>query len=309
MKKKKYNTDYLHQIQTEKINQQSTCIDQLDGEGIARLMNQIDADTLAAVDYATPQIGKAIDAIASAFRKGGRLIYMGAGTSGRLGVLDASECPPTFGVDQSMVIGVIAGGDYALRNAVEGAEDNEEIAVQDLSSLAIGADDVVVAISASGFAPYCIAALEYAKTQGAVAVSLCCNQNARLSEHADIAIEAPTGAEVLSGSTRLKAGTATKMICNMLTTGAMIRVGKSYQNLMVDLKPSNTKLKDRSIRLVMHALSVDRETAESLYVSAGNNIKIAIIMHKAGVDKAKAQSALTLADGFVASAIEMLITK
>lgn len=296
--------DYLKQIQTEKVNQQSAHIDSLDGEGIARLMNAIDADTLQAVQSAAKEIGKAIDCIAEIFQNGGRLIYLGAGTSGRLGVLDASECPPTFGVDSDMVIGIIAGGDTALRSAIEGAEDDAGLAVEDLKNIQLSAKDVVVAISASGFAPYCISALDFAKAQGAVAVSLCCNEHARLSAHADIAIEAPTGAEVLSGSTRLKAGTATKMILNMLTTGAMIRIGKSYQNLMVDLKPTNDKLRDRSIRLVMHALNLDRPAAEKAYQDAGSSIKAAIVMYKTSVSRATAEAALASAKGFVAKAIQ-----
>lgn len=307
MKKKTNAIEYLAGIQTEKVNQHSQAIDSLDGEGIARLMNQIDRDCLQAVEFASPAIGKAIEAIARAFQNGGRLIYMGAGTSGRLGVLDASECPPTFGVDENMVIGIIAGGDRALRHAIEGAEDDGNLAVSDLQAINLTKDDIVVAISASGFAPYCVSALDYAKEKKALAISLCCNAGARLSNYADIAIETPTGPEVLSGSTRLKAGTATKMILNMLTTGAMIRIGKSYQNLMVDLKPSNDKLKDRSIRLLMYALQVSREEAAFAYAKAGNNIKVAILMYKGKLSEETALAKLKEHNGFVAKALEDLI--
>ena len=295
---------YLANIATEKVNVNSENIDSLDGEGIAKLMNAADAETISAVASATSQIGKAIDKIAEAFNNGGRLIYMGAGTSGRLGVLDASECPPTFSADPGMVVGIIAGGDTALRYAVEGAEDSSELAIEDLKNKKLSNKDVVCAISASGYAPYCVSALDYAKSIGATAISLSCNKNARISEHADISIEVPTGSEVLSGSTRLKAGTATKMVLNMLSTGAMIRIGKSYKNIMVDLKPSNDKLKDRSIRLIMYALKLDRESAEAAYSSAGNNIKVALVMNMASCSREEAQQRLEAAKGFVSNAIE-----
>lgn len=295
---------YLANIATEKVNVNSENIDSLDGEGIAKLMNAADAETISAVASATSQIGKAIDNVAQAFNNGGRLIYIGAGTSGRLGVLDASECPPTFSADPEMVVGIIAGGDTALRYAVEGAEDSLELAIEDLKNIKLSNKDVVCAISASGYAPYCVSALDYAKSIGATAISLSCNKNARISEHADIAIEVPTGSEVLSGSTRLKAGTATKMVLNMLSTGAMIRIGKSYKNIMVDLKPSNDKLKDRSIRLIMYALKIDRESAEAAYRSAGNNIKVALVMNMASCSKEEAQQRLASAKGFVSKAIE-----
>ncbi len=300
------NITYLHSIATEKVNIQTQHIDTLSGIEIAELMNSQDVTTIQAVQQATPAIGQAIEKIAQAFLQGGRLIYIGAGTSGRLGVLDASECPPTFGVDSDMVIGLIAGGDFALRNAVEGAEDSQTLSVRDLQSIQLSNKDVVVAISASGFAPYCVAGLQYAKQVGATTISLCCNQNAHLSQFADIAIEAPTGAEVLTGSTRLKAGTATKMVLNMLSTGAMIRIGKSYKNLMVDLKPSNDKLKDRSIRLLRHAVDIPEHEAELLYQQAGGNIKRAIVMYNTSCTQEQAALALTQANGFVAKAIKSL---
>lgn len=298
---------YLASISTEKVNEATQNLDMLNGEGIAALMNDQDALVTECVKKAIPQIGKAIDIIADKMQAGGRLFYMGAGTSGRLGVLDASECPPTFGVDSNLVCGIIAGGDTALRNAAEGAEDVMEMGKQDLQNNGMCAKDVVVAISASGFAPYCIGGLLYAKELGAVPISLCCNENTRLSEYADIAIEVPTGAEVLSGSTRLKAGTATKMVLNMLTTGAMVRIGKTYKNLMVDLRATNTKLRDRSLRILMYALNIERQEAENLYISANESIKTAIVMYKASASCEDSEKALKKNKGFVNNSIKELL--
>ena len=220
---------YLSELSTEQINAESTSLETMDGQEIAALMNRQDQGVVEAVAQAVPVIGRVIDEIAARFSCGGRLFYTGAGTSGRLGVLDASECPPTFGVPRTMVQGIIAGGDVALRYAVEGAEDNYAQGQEDLKQAAVSRNDVVVAISASGYAPYCVGSLDYARSVGALAVSLACNEHTELARHADLAIEAPTGPEVLMGSTRLKAGTATKMILNMLTTGAMVPV--SYTHL------------------------------------------------------------------------------
>lgn len=296
--------NYLSSIDTERVNTYTTDIDILDGKGIATLMNTVDRDVIQAVSASVDSIGRAIDCVANAFNNGGRLIYIGAGTSGRLGVLDASECPPTFGVDSNMVIGIIAGGDRALRFAIEGAEDSAILAINDLKHINLNVMDVVCAISASGFASYCISGLDYARQIGAKAICLTCNINSRLSLHADIAIELATGPEVLSGSTRLKAGTATKMVLNMISTGAMIKIGKTYKNLMVDLKPSNDKLKDRSIRLVMHALSITRDKAEKIYSMADNNIKLAIVMYKLNCTKDEADEKLKKANSIVSKAIK-----
>ncbi len=260
---------------------------------------------LAPLESALPQIARAIEGIAARLKAGGRLFYLGAGTSGRLGVLDASECPPTFGVDADLVVGIMAGGDGALRNAAEGAEDDGPAAVRDLQARDLRAADAVVAISASGYAPYCRAALDYAREVGALAIALSCNENAPQSAHADIAIEAPTGAEILSGSTRLKAGTATKLILNMLSTGAMVQMGKVYKNLMVDVRATNAKLRDRSVRIVMQATGLERAAAQALLEEAGG-IKTAIVMHEARCPREAAQRALEAADGFVARAIEVV---
>ena len=294
----------LASLATEQTNSRSERLDQMNSLEIATLMNDVTADVTAGIAQALPQIARAIDGIVARLKQGGRLIYMGAGTSGRLGVLDASECPPTFGVSPELVQGIIAGGDRALRTAVEGAEDSVELPVQDLKAKSLCAKDAVVAISASGYAPYCVAALQYARSVGALAISLSCNTGARTSAEADIAIEAPTGSEVLSGSTRLKAGTATKLILNMLSTASMVQMGKCYKNLMVDVKATNVKLRDRSIRITMNATGLDRAAAEALYERAGG-IKPAIVMHETGAARERAEAALEACGGSVRKAIEI----
>ena len=301
----KTNT-YLAGLATEQIHSESLRLDSMDGATIAALMNQQDLLVVQAVSQAVPMVGRVIDETARRIAQGGRLLYIGAGTSGRLGVLDASECPPTFGVPATLVQGVIAGGDVALRHAVEGAEDNGAQGAEDVRSLNVGEKDVVVAISASGYAAYCSSALDYARSVGALAVSLTCNTGSALSQHADLAIEAPTGAEVLMGSTRLKAGTATKMILNMISTGAMVRTGRVYRNLMVDLSVSNTKLKDRAVRIICHATGIDSSEAALLLEQAGGHVKTAIVMQGAKVDAARARAALEASKGWVAPAIESL---
>ncbi|MBR3504232.1 MAG: N-acetylmuramic acid 6-phosphate etherase [Clostridia bacterium] len=292
----------LASLGTEQVNSRSERLDQMNSLEIATLMNDVTADVTAGINQALPQIAQAIDGIVARLRAGGRLIYMGAGTSGRLGVLDASECPPTFGVSPELVQGIIAGGDRALRTAVEGAEDSETLPVEDLKARSLCEKDAVVAISASGYAPYCVAALKYARSVGALAISLSCNTGARTSREADIAIEAPTGGEVLSGSTRLKAGTATKLILNMLSTGSMVQLGKCYKNLMVDVKATNVKLRDRSIRITMNATGLDRDAAEALYERSGG-IKQAIVMHETGAAREQAEDALKACGGSVRGAI------
>lgn len=290
-------------LDTEKTNARSENLDTLSALEIASLMNELDMGAIYAVKQALEPIAKTAEAAAKRIPEGGRLIYMGAGTSGRLGVLDASECPPTFGVDNTMVVGIIAGGDGALRNAIEGAEDSEELAIQNLTDLGVNEKDVVVAISASGTAPYCVGALKKAKEVGALAVSMCCNGNTRLSGYADIAIEMPTGAEVLSGSTRLRAGTATKLALNMISTSCMVLMGKAYKNLMVDVRATNTKLRDRSVRIAMKAMDVEREEAVERLDKANGSIKCAIVMKETGADFEKAQKALDDNAGFVRRAI------
>lgn len=291
-------------LSTEQVNEKSIHLDSLSIEDAVALMNKMDTETVSAVEKAVPQIAHGVKVIADRFKKGGRLIYTGAGTSGRLGVLDASECPPTFGVDPQMVVGMIAGGDAALRFAIEGAEDNAELGKEDMMKINIGEKDVLVAISASGYAPYCIGAIEYAKTKGAYTMGLVCNKGSNMSRHADHMIEVVTGPEILSGSTRLKAGTATKMVLNMLTTLSMVQIGKVYKNLMVDLNPTNIKLTDRAIRIVQNAIETDDKAyAKTLLEKAQGNVKAAIVMEKTKATYSQASKALEENKGYVRQAI------
>jgi N-acetylmuramic acid 6-phosphate etherase len=273
------NSMNFEKLSTEQVNSKSLHLDELTPLEAAVLMNELDSQVSMAVKAALPQIAEAVGVISSRLREGGRLFYAGAGTSGRLGVLDASECPPTFGVDPGLVVGVIAGGDTALRFSIEGAEDSPALGREEMLSRGLCGKDVLVAISSSGYAPYCVGALDYAREAGAFAIALCCNTDAVLSRHADLKIEVPTGPEILSGSTRLKAGTATKMVLNMLSTLTMVQLGKVYKNLMVDMKPSNHKLSDRAVRIVKYALDLsDRAEAEAMLRKANGNTKAAIVM-------------------------------
>ncbi len=300
----------FEKLSTEKVNQQSLNLDDMMPLQAAALMNDIDSQAQAAVKAALPQIATAVEVISSRLRAGGRLFYAGAGTSGRLGVLDASECPPTFGVEPGLVVGVIAGGDTALRFSIEGAEDSPGLGREDMQSRRLCDKDVLVAISSSGYAPYCVGALDYAREVGAYAIALCCNADSVLSKHADLAIELPTGPEILSGSTRLKAGTATKMVLNMLSTLSMVQLGKVYKNLMVDMKPSNVKLSDRAVRIVKYALDLnDRAEAESILQKANGNTKAAIVMALTHADYPSALKALEEQKGFVRRAVSRLADK
>lgn len=297
-------------LSTEQVNEQSRNLDMLPPLEAAKLMNRMDRQAAEAVEQALPQIAEAVEKIAERMKAGGRLIYIGAGTSGRLGVLDASECPPTFGTDEGLVVGLIAGGDYALRHAVERAEDKPELAVEALKEIGLNEKDTLVGVSASGYAPYCVGGLDYARSLGALTVGLSCNRDAIQSRHADIAIEMPTGAEILSGSTRLRAGTATKMALNMLTTLTMVQLGKVYGNLMVDMRPTNQKLQDRAVRIVQKALAIeDKAEADALLESAGRDVKTAIVMRSCGVDQATARKTLEKNGGFVRRAQAELLAK
>ena len=238
------------------------------------------------------KIAQAVECIVAAFQQGGRLVYIGAGTSGRLGVLDASECPPTFGVSPEMVKGIIAGGERALRHPIEGAEDSKAQAVFDLQTIHFSSKDVLVGIAASGRTPYVIGALEYAKSLGSVTVSIASNPNSAMANIVDIAIDTVVGPEVLTGSSRLKSGTAQKLVLNMLTTASMILMGKCYQNLMVDVQASNEKLKARAIRIVMQATDCDKALAEETLKQADQNAKLAIMMILSGLDRAQAEALL-----------------
>lgn len=298
--------DGLTDLLTEQVNPDSLTLDQMDGLQIAQLMNAADARVHLAVQAALPAIGRAIESIAYGLVNGGRLFYLGAGTSGRLGVLDASECPPTFGVPEDRVQGLIAGGETALRHAAEGAEDDGRQGRADLLAAGITYLDAVVAISASGHAAYCLEALKEAGQQKALTVAVCCNPGSPLAQAADIAIELDTGPEVLMGSTRLKAGTATKMVLNMLSTGAMVRTGRVYKNLMVDMAATNQKLAARALRMVQLATGLEAAPAAVLLQLAQGQVKTAIVMHLAGVNRTRALAALDSCGGWVARAVALL---
>ena len=282
----------LSTLITEQRNPNSMHVDSLSALEIVQLMNQEDKQVPLAIEKCLPQIAQAVECIVAAFQQGGRLVYIGAGTSGRLGVLDASECPPTFGVSPEMVKGIIAGGERALRHPIEGAEDSKTQAVVDLQTIQFSSKDVLVGIAASGRTPYVIGALEYAKSLGSVTVSIASNPNSAMANIVDIAIDTVVGPEVLTGSSRLKSGTAQKLVLNMLTTASMILMGKCYQNLMVDVQASNEKLKARAIRIVMQATDCDKAVAEETLKLADQNAKLAIMMILSGLDRAQAEALL-----------------
>lgn len=287
----------LNKLTTESLNPHSCEIDRWNALEIVRLMNREDRQVIEAVAACESEIARVVELVETAFRTGGRLIYMGAGTSGRLGVLDASECPPTFSTPPEMVVGLIAGGDTALRRAIEGAEDSPEQGAQVLQDIQLNHRDVLIGIATSGRTPYVIGGMNYARTQGASVVALVCNAGSEMASLADVVICAVVGPEVVSGSTRLKAGTATKLILNSITTAAMVLVGKTYGNLMVDLRATNTKLIARSRRLVRWLTGVDEPTADSLLQAAEGRVKLAIIMHHRQCDAAMAQQLLELEGG------------
>ena len=282
----------LSTLITEQRNPNSMHVDSLSALEIVQLMNEEDKQVPLAIEKCLPQIAQAVECIVAAFQQGGRLVYIGAGTSGRLGVLDASECPPTFGVSPEMVKGIIAGGERALRHPIEGAEDSKAQAVVDLQTIQFSSKDVLVGIAASGRTPYVIGALEYAKSLGSVTVSISSNPNSAMANIVDIAIDTVVGPEVLTGSSRLKSGTAQKLVLNMLTTASMILMGKCYQNLMVDVQASNEKLKARAIRIVMQATDCDKALAEETLKQADQNAKLAIMMILSGLDRVQAEALL-----------------
>lgn len=282
---------------TEQQNPNTHQLDKMDTSSILRLMNDEDKTVAFAVEKAIPQIAMAVDAIRNRLADGGRLLYIGAGTSGRLGVLDAVECVPTFGTSPDLVKGIIAGGDGAFVQAVEGAEDDTEQGKFDLINLALTAKDAVVGVAASGRTPYTLGAIEYAKSIGAITVGVSCNDPAPLLDAVDIAIGVVVGAEVLTGSTRLKAGTAQKLVLNMISTATFVQLGKVYGNLMVDVQITNEKLELRAQRIVQEITGVDNNTAVSLLKQAKNNAKVAIVMHLQDVDCEQATSLLTQSNG------------
>lgn len=293
----------LQGLMSEGRNPRSMDIDLMPALGIVELMNAEDRGVPEAVRETLPQVARAVEAVVAAFEKGGRLIYIGAGTSGRLGVLDASECPPTFGVPSTMVVGLIAGGPDALLNAVEGAEDDAKAGGDDLARIGLAARDVVVGIAVSGRTPYVIGALNYARSIGCVTVGLTCNPGSAIAEMADISIAPQVGPEVITGSTRLKSGTAQKLVLNMLSTASMIGIGKTYQNLMVDMNATNAKLVARAVRIVMQATECDARTAEAAMDAAGNNVKLAILTILTGMSVEAAKTSLARAGGFLRRAL------
>lgn len=290
-------------LTTEGRNPRTLDIDTLSTEEMLRVINEEDRTVAEAVGEEIPNIAKAVDAIAEAMRAGGRLFYVGAGTSGRLGVLDAAECPPTFGTDPEQVQALMAGGERAFIEAIEGAEDDKEQGAADLKERGVGERDVVVGIAASGRTPYVIGAMEAAKAAGAKVVALVCNKGSQMEKLADITIAPVVGPEVVMGSTRLKAGTAQKLVLNMLSTGAMIRLGKVYSNLMINMQPTNEKLVHRAVRIVQLATETEEDVAADLLAKAGQRIDVAIVMHEAGVDAEKAQELLVKTEGKVRDAL------
>ncbi|MFD8790479.1 N-acetylmuramic acid 6-phosphate etherase [Streptomyces vinaceus] len=295
----------LDTLTTEAFRPELAEIDRLSTLDIARTMNAEDAGVPAAVAAQLPRIAAAIDAIAPRMSRGGRLVYAGAGTAGRMGVLDASECPPTFNTDPAQVVGLIAGGPGAMVRSVEGAEDSKELAAEDLAALDVGADDTVIGVSASGRTPYAIGAVEYARTRGALTVGLSCNAGSALAAAAEHGIEVVTGPELLTGSTRLKAGTAQKLVLNLISTITMIRLGKTYGNLMVDLRASNEKLRARSRRIVALATGAPDEEIEAALDATGGEVKQAVLVLLGGVDGPAAAELLTAAHGHLREALAM----
>ena len=295
----------LENLLTEQANPASEGIDALPVERILQIVNAEDRQVAEAVAREIPAIARAVDAIAAAMRAGGRLFYIGVGTSGRLGVLDAAECPPTFGVDHELVQGIMAGGEAALAHPTESTEDDPAIGARDLVEHGFTGRDVLVGIAASGRTPYVLGAVAEANRAGAVTAGISCTPDSELSRAVQIAITPLTGPEILTGSTRMKAGTATKLVLNMLTTAVFIRLGYVYLNLMVNVQPKNSKLIDRARRIVARAAGVTYDAAGELLAEAGNSVRAAIVMGKMGVDRETAERRLASAGGHVSQALSM----
>ncbi|SPW31134.1 N-acetylmuramic acid 6-phosphate etherase [Edwardsiella tarda] len=293
----------LNQMVTESRNPASAAIDTLSTLAMLRVINAEDQRVAPAVEATLPQVAELVDKVVEAFAQGGRLIYCGAGTSGRLGILDASECPPTYGTPAQQVVGLIAGGHPAILAAVENAEDDRDQGAQDLRDLHFTARDVLVGIAASGRTPYVLGAMAYAKQQGATVAAIVCNPGSEMSLVADIAIEPLVGAEVVTGSSRMKAGTAQKLVLNMITTGAMIRSGKVYGNLMVDVAATNAKLLQRQVNIVMAATECDLHQAEAALNACDRHCKTAILMLLSGVSAEEASAMLARHHGFIRQAL------
>lgn len=294
----------LEKLTTESRNQDTLNIDKVSTLDMVKMINNEDKKVAVAVEAELPKIAEAIDEIVKRMHKGGRLIYIGAGTSGRLGVLDASECPPTYGVSEDLVQGVIAGGKEAIFRAKEGAEDSKELAVEDLKNKFLNENDIVAGLAASGRTPYVIGGLEYANKIGALTLAVTCNANSEVAKAAKISIAPVVGPEVVTGSTRLKSGTAQKLVLNMLTTGTMIKLGKVYGNLMVDVRATNEKLVERSKRIVCEATGVEREEAENILKETDFDVKLSIFMILSKLNKNEAKKVLDENNGYIAEALK-----
>jgi len=294
----------LENLTTEIRNNRTSNLDQLSVDEFLNIMNEEDQKVALAVREQIPMISNVVQLVVEAFQNGGRLIYTGAGTSGRIGLLDAVECPPTFGTNPSEVIGLIAGGERAFIKAVEGAEDSEELGKEDLFRISLTKNDIVIGIAASGRTPYVIGALKYANEIGAKTVAIACNKGSKIGEVALQKIEVDNGPEVLTGSTRLKAGTSQKLICNMISTASMIGIGKVYKNLMVDLQLTNSKLIDRAKRIIVEATGCDYETASNYLQKANNQTKVAIVMILTGMNYDEAMISLNKASGFISKVVK-----
>jgi N-acetylmuramic acid 6-phosphate etherase len=295
----------LDDLLTEQPHPESQDIDTLSTGGILTVLNAADADVPAAVVHEIPRIAQAVDAIVTALERGGHLVYIGAGTSGRLGVLDASECPPTFNVPPDLVRGIIAGGDRALKCSTEASEDDSEAGARDLTASGFSSGDVLVGISASGRTPYVLGAIAKARAMGAVTCGISCTPDSELSRAVDYPMEPKPGPEVLAGSTRLRAGTATKLALNMISTAVMIRLGHVYGNLMVNVQPTNEKLAVRARRIIEQATGVSRERAAELLEAAGRDVRTAIVMEKKKIARDEAERLLSQAGGRIREALEL----
>ncbi len=294
----------LEHLLTEQVNPASNGIDALPTARVLEIINTEDRQVADAVAREIPAIAQAVDAIVAAIQQGGRLFYIGAGTSGRLGVLDASECPPTFSAAPDLVQGIMAGGEQALARATETTEDDPAVGARDLRERGFTARDVLVGIAASGRTPYVLGAIAEARRLGAITVGISCTPDSDLARAVQIAITPLTGPEIVAGSTRMKAGTATKLVLNMLSTATFIRLGYVYGNLMVNVQPKNTKLRDRAIRIVAQAAGVTHEVAEAMLEAAGNHVATAIVMAKRSIDRQTAESCLAAAEGSITKALE-----
>ncbi|WP_414051492.1 N-acetylmuramic acid 6-phosphate etherase [Macrococcus animalis] len=291
----------MKSLTTEKRNEATMHLDELSPLEFVKVMNQEDQKVAVAVEEKNEVIAQLIEASIPLFKNGGRIIYMGAGTSGRLGVLDAAECVPTFGTTPDQVVGLIAGGETAMTVAVEGAEDSKELAIEDLKGLKINSGDIVIGIAASGRTPYVIGGLNYANEVGALTGSISCNPNSEIGKIAKYAIDVNVGPEILTGSTRLKSGTAQKLILNMISTGIMVGIGKVYQNLMVDVQPTNEKLIERSINIISEVTGLSKEVSKELFIQSDNQVKVAIVMGLNNVGKDAAEKMIEKNNGFIKS--------